>query len=59
MERFIPLEKQSKRAQKAHHAKRRGSWNGMCPATRAVPSGKAYDRNRRKRAERRERALPD
>lgn len=49
MEKLIPLEKQSKRAQKAHHSKRRGSWNGVDPVTRIVPSGKLYDRNRAKR----------
>lgn len=49
----IPLHKQSKKAQKEHHAKQRGSWNGISPVTRTVPSGKAYDRNRIKREDRR------
>ena len=48
----IPLYKQSKRAQKEYHAKQRGSWNGISPVTRTVPSGKAYDRNRVKREDR-------
>ena len=52
MKQFVPLDKQSKKAQKEHHAKQRGSWNGISPVTRTVPSGKAYDRNRIKRAAR-------
>lgn len=49
---YIPLEKQSKRAQKAHHDRQRGSWNGVTPVTRVVPSRKAYDRNRVRQADR-------
>ena len=45
----VPLKKQSKRAQKEFHNKRRGSWYGVSPVTRTVPSGRAYDRNRIKR----------
>ena len=40
---LIPLEKQSKRAQKAHHDKQRGSWNGVVPVTRVIPNKRAYD----------------
>ena len=46
---IVPLKKQSKRAQKEFHSKRRGSWYGISPVTRAVPSGRTYDRNRIKR----------
>lgn len=46
------LKKQSKKAQKKQHAKQRGSWYGICPITRTVPNGKAYDRNRIKREDR-------
>ncbi len=49
MTRMIPLEKQSKARQREYHAARRGSWNGVNPVSRVVPSGKAYDRNRIKR----------
>ncbi|SBW00011.1 conserved hypothetical protein [uncultured Eubacteriales bacterium] len=49
MKKLIPLKKQSKRAKKAYHAKQRGSWHGVCPITRTVPSGRTYDRNRAKR----------
>ena len=45
----VPLKKQSKRAQKEFHSKRRGSWYGVSPVTRRIPSGKAYDRNHIKR----------
>lgn len=46
---IAPIKKQSKRTQRTYYAARRGSWNGVSPVTRAVPSGKAYDRNRMKR----------
>ena len=45
----IPLTKQSKKQQRAFHAAKRGSWNGVSPVTRVVPSKKGYDRNRVKR----------
>ena len=45
----IPLTKQSKKQQRAYHAAKRGSWNGVNPVTRTVPSKKGYDRNRVKR----------
>ena len=45
----VPLKKQSKRAQKKYYSKQRGSWYGVSPVTRTVPSGKAYDRKRMKR----------
>lgn len=50
MAQMVPLNKRSKKAQKEYHAKRRGSWYGLIPVTRTVPSGKVYDRNRVKRA---------
>lgn len=49
---FIPLKKQSKRAQKEYHDKQRGSWNGVVPVTRVIPNKKAYDRKRTKQADR-------
>ena len=52
MQQLVPLKKQSKKAQKEYHAKQRGSWYGISPVTRTVPNGKAYDRNRVKRANR-------
>lgn len=46
--RFIPLEKQSKKAQRAYHAKQRGSWNGVNPTSKVIPSGKTYSRKKRR-----------
>lgn len=42
---FVSVEKRSKKAQKAYHALKRGSWNGVNPVSRVVPSRKTYDRN--------------
>lgn len=52
MAQMTPLNKRSKKAQKEYHAKQRGSWYGLNPITRTVPSGKVYDRNRVKQAAR-------
>lgn len=46
MQKLVPLNKQSKKAQRAYHSKQRGSWYGLDPVTRIVPNKKAYDRNR-------------
>ena len=53
MNQWVPMEKQSKKAQREYHSKQRGSWNGLCPVTRTVPNKKAYDRKRMKNAGRR------
>lgn len=45
MKQPVPLAKMSKKAQREFHAKQRGSWNGVNPVTRIVPSGKAYKRS--------------
>lgn len=50
---FTPMAKRSKRAQRAYHVAKRGSWNGLSPVTRVVQSKKTYDRNRVKREARR------
>ncbi len=49
MKQIVPLQKQSKRAQKAYHDKQRGSWYGLDPVTRTVPNGKGYHRSSAKR----------
>ena len=49
MRQVIPLQKQSKKTQREYYAKQRGSWYGISPVTRTVPSRKTYDRNRIKR----------
>ena len=43
---YIPLEKRSKREQKAEHAKRRGSWGAINPVTRRPENPKAYNRTK-------------
>lgn len=48
MEKFIPYEKQSKKAKKALNAARRGSWGAVNPITRKPENSKAYDRARTK-----------
>ena len=45
---LVPLEKQSKKAQREYYQKKRGSWNGVVPVTKAVKSKKLYDRNKMK-----------
>ncbi len=45
MEKFVPYEKMSKKAQKALDAKKRSDW-GLChPATRQEENKKAYKRH--------------
>ncbi len=44
----VPLDKQSKKAQKEYHARKRLDWNGIKPVTRVVKSKKVYDRKKRK-----------
>lgn len=43
---LIPLDKQSKKAQKKYHARYRRDWNGLKPTTRIVKSKKVYDRKK-------------
>ena len=50
---LIPIEKQNKKARRTYHARQRGNWHGLSPVTRTVSNGKAYDRNRMKRQDRR------
>lgn len=49
MKNWVPLDKQSKQAQKAYYRKSRGLWHSISPITRIVPNGKVYDRSRVKR----------
>jgi len=53
MEKLIPLSKQSKKERRKFYSSKRGSWNGISPATRVVRSRKVYDRKRMKSADRR------
>ncbi len=47
MTRFVPLEKRSKKAQRACYQMMRGSWHGFSPVTRIVPNKKRYQREKR------------
>ena len=56
MKKMIPLSKQTKRLQKAHHNQKRRSWGNVCPVTRIVESKKVYDRKELKKLLRNEQA---
>lgn len=47
-EKYIPIEKQSKRNQKAYHAQQRKTWGAFSPVTQVVKNGKAYNRKKSK-----------
>lgn len=47
-QKYTPLEKQSKRAQKEFYAAQRKDWGGRRPVTQVVPNGKAYNRKKSK-----------
>lgn len=49
MEKFIPLQKQQKKNQRAEYAKRRASWGGMSPVTRKSEKPSAYNRAKNKK----------
>lgn len=46
MERFVPLEKRSKKQQREYNAKRRTTWGGLNPVTRKQETPKAYNRRK-------------
>ena len=45
---FVPISKQSKKAQKAYHSLQRSTWGILNPTTRTMPNGKAYNRKKLK-----------
>jgi len=47
-QKYVPIEKQSKRRQKEFHAAQRKDWGSISPVTRVVPNKKAYDRKKSK-----------
>ena len=47
-QKFIPLEKQSKRNQKAWNDTQRMGWGALNPVTRKTENGKAYNRKKSK-----------
>lgn len=48
-QRYIPLEKRSKREQKECHTSKRGNWGDVNPVTRKTPNLKAYNRKKSER----------
>ena len=44
MNKYIPIEKRSKKERRLLAAKQRGSWNGINPVTRKPQNSKAYNR---------------
>ena len=47
-QKFVPLEKLSKRKQKEHHAMQRRDWGNLNPVKKKAENGKAYDRKKSK-----------
>ena len=48
MNKYVSLDKRSKKAQREYHAKQRRTWGELNPVTRSVPNGKAYNRKKEK-----------
>ena len=46
MKTYIPMEKRSKKEQRAYYASKRGSWNGVRPVTQVIPNKKHYNRKK-------------
>ena len=43
---YVPLEKRSKKEQREYNASKRGSWGNLNPVTRIPPNPKAYNRKK-------------
>ena len=50
-QKYVPLEKRSKKQQKEFHSLQRKDWGGLSPVTRTVPNAKAYNRKKARRWE--------
>ena len=48
MNKYVSLDKRSKKAQREYHAKQRRTWGELNPVTRSVSSGKTYNRKKEK-----------
>ena len=48
MNKYVSLDKRSKKAQREYHAKQSRFWGDLNPVTRSVPSGKNYNRKKEK-----------
>jgi len=48
-QKYVPLDKRSKREQKEYNAIQRRDWGSISPVTKKVENGKAYNRKKSKR----------
>lgn len=48
MRNYVSVDKRTKKAQKEYYSSMRGSWNGVNPVTRTMPSGKGYNRTKQR-----------
>lgn len=51
---FLPYEKMSKKKQRELNKQRRTTWGSLDPTTRKPENSKAYNRNKRRKMDRRE-----
>ena len=49
MNKYVSLDKRSKKAQREYYSERRHTWGELNPVTRSVPSGKTYNRKKEKK----------
>ena len=49
MNKFVSLDKRSKKAQKEYYSRHRRTWGELNPVTKSVPSGKTYNRKKDKK----------
>ena len=49
MNKFVSLDKRSKKAQKEYYSRHRCTWGELNPVTKSVPSGKTYNRKKDKK----------
>ena len=45
-QKYVPLEKRSKKQQKEFHAAQRKTWGNISPVTKSVPSAKLYNKKK-------------
>ena len=48
-QKYVPLEKRSKKQQKEFHAMQRKDWGNLNPVTKKLPNAKAYNRKKAER----------
>ena len=47
-EKYVPLDKRTKREQREYHAKQRRDWGEISPITKKLPNQKLYNRKKSK-----------